>query len=566
MAGRLAKNVTEEFLTCPVCLERFKEPRTLPGCEHSFCLACLAGHIDRTLSDDTFRCPVDRAEIKLTNDVKDPWVIAASYDVNPTLDGFLRVVHNDIRRNSDAPSFYCFACQTLTTAEAAVEGHKGDDCECIKLSKAYTRVLPSLVGYRQDLEKMLRETDRLRWQKNGTTGLSESQQEVLQQIELYESKLETFYMDTKEKVSLLKGEVLEYVVEQDVGEVEDDMEAVRDQIKDAYIDLNDAIDDENMGCLLMSFSDMKPKITKLRKRLNSTLGKSSRNCSFEFVPDPKLQELFHNQLNFGTLHSIEHFNFSGQPNPSEASRVNFYDVAVNGKYIIITDGENGIIRRFLIDGSYVDSMSITNPCRITFTAESEIAVTRFFKKKITTITLGRKMHVKDHMKTKRSYVGICFLSHDKFAATFYSDDERSGIDIISKKGEIQHSLLSNTSGAGNDPLFLVPMFLTKTSNGNIVFCDFSDTRHVMCVSDALSPLWCRQVESTPCGVTCDADTVYVSLPDANHVIALDQKDGEKLRNIVKPTDGVKRPYATSACGGELVITEDESDKIHIFRV
>ncbi|XP_069122250.1 uncharacterized protein [Argopecten irradians] len=564
MAGRLAKNVTEEFLTCSVCLERYKDPRTLPGCEHSFCLACLAGHIDRTRSDDVFYCPVDRTEIKLPDDSNDPWVVAAKFDVDKTLDGFLRVVHNDIRRNSDCLSFFCFACQTLTTAEAAVEGHKNDDCECIKVSKAYKRVLPSLVGYRQELEKMLLESDKWRWQKNGQAGLTESQQEVLQQIELYESKLETFYMEIKEKVGVLKGQVMECVVEQDTGDIESDMETVRDQIKDAYIDLNDAMDDENMDSLLMSFSDMKPSLARLRKRLNSTLGKSARKCSFEFVPDPKLQELFHSQLNFGTLHSIEHFNFSGHPD--ETVSVNFYDVAVNGKYIVIADGENGTIRRFLIDGSYVDSMSITNPCRITFIGESEIAVTRFFKKKITIISLGRKMHVKDNIKTKRSYVGICSLGHDKFAVSYYNDDEPSGIDIISKKGEIQHSLHSNTSGAGRDPLFVVPMFLTKTSSGNIVFCDFSDTRHVICVSDSLAPLWCSQVESTPCGVTCDADTVYVTLPDANHVIALDQEDGEKLRNIVKPTDGVKRPYATSACGGELVITEDESDKIHIFRV
>ncbi|XP_033840248.1 nuclear factor 7, brain-like [Periophthalmus magnuspinnatus] len=46
----------EDYLTCAVCLETFKEPVTL-GCNHSFCSDCLHGYWDQ---NQTRNCPVCR--------------------------------------------------------------------------------------------------------------------------------------------------------------------------------------------------------------------------------------------------------------------------------------------------------------------------------------------------------------------------------------------------------------------------------------------------------------------------------------------------------------------------
>ena len=53
-------------ITCPVCLDTFKRPRSLP-CLHTFCTECLQGHIVNTSQASllsAFYCPVCRAQTK----------------------------------------------------------------------------------------------------------------------------------------------------------------------------------------------------------------------------------------------------------------------------------------------------------------------------------------------------------------------------------------------------------------------------------------------------------------------------------------------------------------------
>jgi len=53
-----------EIATCSICLEDFKDPRSLP-CVHSFCLQCLQGHcMDKYTGDDAL-CPLCRKEFQI---------------------------------------------------------------------------------------------------------------------------------------------------------------------------------------------------------------------------------------------------------------------------------------------------------------------------------------------------------------------------------------------------------------------------------------------------------------------------------------------------------------------
>lgn len=75
------KQIKEEFLVCPICIQRYSSPKLLP-CLHTFCKDCLAKSLNKLLDDSQpevvisgdencnetskcFSCPVCRSEIQL---------------------------------------------------------------------------------------------------------------------------------------------------------------------------------------------------------------------------------------------------------------------------------------------------------------------------------------------------------------------------------------------------------------------------------------------------------------------------------------------------------------------
>ena len=55
--GAVQRSFSEEFLTCAVCMDYYKEPRQLT-CLHSFCTPCLDAIIKQNSSKGRFPCPM----------------------------------------------------------------------------------------------------------------------------------------------------------------------------------------------------------------------------------------------------------------------------------------------------------------------------------------------------------------------------------------------------------------------------------------------------------------------------------------------------------------------------
>jgi len=64
MAMSKLKWCVTEIATCPICLDDFVEPKSLP-CVHSFCLKCIEEHCKDKLPGQSVDCPVCRMECKL---------------------------------------------------------------------------------------------------------------------------------------------------------------------------------------------------------------------------------------------------------------------------------------------------------------------------------------------------------------------------------------------------------------------------------------------------------------------------------------------------------------------
>jgi len=59
-----AASVTTDLITCPICLEMFNNPKSLP-CLHAFCLKCLEGYFKDKCPGDEILCPMCRKEFKV---------------------------------------------------------------------------------------------------------------------------------------------------------------------------------------------------------------------------------------------------------------------------------------------------------------------------------------------------------------------------------------------------------------------------------------------------------------------------------------------------------------------
>ena len=562
--SRLARNVTEDYLTCTICLQRFREPRTLP-CEHTFCLSCLASHIGTSTDADVFVCPVDKTEIQ-TNKADDPWERARAFPTDVLAEALIKAVEEDaiqsnVGENGECLDFFCFGCQEMTSAENAVENHRKPTCDCVNLQKAYQRVMPVLMNYSRELEKIYLKSEKVRRTVQSGSGISEAKHEVLSEIGDFESCLDDFYVACKADLGLLKSKVAALDVR---NETENDS-VLHDEIARRYSTFNKHFDDENVPKLLKEYMSVKKGFEELNK-FESSLEPKTQKFPLDFVPNKHLLSMLRTNQRCGILQKASNSHFRGQ-RKSPIEECNYYDVVMTDKYIVTCDGETGVVQRFLQDGSYVDSMKVDNICRMTAVTDDEIATTRLFKRKIAYISLGKKIHIRDQIKTKKSYIGICLLSDGNFCVSFYDGEEPPGIEIISDDGKVLKTILGHRNPTGSLPLFLIPMFLASTNSGYIIVCDFTDSNQVICFDSNLDLVWNQTFPNMPCCVTSDDDgTLYISFPDVNEVVAVHEEDGKKMRTVVRKSEGIKRPYAIAVNNGTLVITEDETDKIHLVKV
>ena len=65
MAGSVVQTIKTNFLTCAICLEVYRDPRTLP-CQHSFCRECLEQSVGSSEDKSTLVCPVCRKKVKIS--------------------------------------------------------------------------------------------------------------------------------------------------------------------------------------------------------------------------------------------------------------------------------------------------------------------------------------------------------------------------------------------------------------------------------------------------------------------------------------------------------------------
>ena len=126
--SNLRAQVTD-IVNCPICLEDFKDPHSLP-CLHSFCFQCLQGLYQDKNRGDNVSCPVCRKEFQI------PQGGLNSLPLNFFLQNLIEA--KDLKsketgtlcdKHSDKPlELYCFECKTNICMKCFAVSHQQHKC------------------------------------------------------------------------------------------------------------------------------------------------------------------------------------------------------------------------------------------------------------------------------------------------------------------------------------------------------------------------------------------------------------------------------------------------------
>lgn len=168
MAARLVQNISDDYLSCPICLQRFNDPRKLT-CDHTFCSHCLQQHIHNTAGRNhnslSIKCPLCRTEIvhQLHGSDAGDWITHFPVD-NLILD-LVATLSNHERQLSPVENrrnkcqvhlklylnIYCLHHLVLICSKCAEEGHSKGKCKSVAVDDAFDQLKPRIEDLRRQL-------------------------------------------------------------------------------------------------------------------------------------------------------------------------------------------------------------------------------------------------------------------------------------------------------------------------------------------------------------------------------------------------------------------------------
>ncbi|XP_019859339.1 PREDICTED: RING finger protein nhl-1-like [Amphimedon queenslandica] len=284
----------EEQLTCPICLEHYTNPKTLP-CLHSFCQHCLEElPLDKT---NYLTCPTCRHRTKLPEDG------AAAFPVAFTLNN-LQEMRNLIKYAANLPKpqealcidhgkpleFFCETCDTIICSHCSVRNHKYHECDLI--TDSYTKNCQKL---RECLSSVKEKKELLR---KSLLTLAESQCEIK---ERGEGILEDIHEMVEEMVSVLRQSERK-LIEQAKRVTNTKLEVLAGQAKSAEMSLSLLKQVENY--VERSLKTKSPQqVLNAKKQLMESMSDITKRVNVEDL-HPKEKANFVLSKNIKSLHHI----------------------------------------------------------------------------------------------------------------------------------------------------------------------------------------------------------------------------------------------------------------------
>ena len=234
----------EEQLTCPVCLDFYTNPKTLP-CLHSCCQECLEGlPLDKEGETYYLSCPICRKRIELPEGGAGAFPVAFTLNNLKETHSLLKAIpvsdpqQETCSEHGKPLELFCETCETVICHYCAVRTHKDHKYELVTdcYPKHYQKLEESLKPIKGKMEALDRVLSVI---AKGEAEIREEEEEVLQEIQSkMEEMINAFHQSEKkltEQVKRVSNARLQGLAEQKQS-VENNLKALKD-IED-YVEQN----------------------------------------------------------------------------------------------------------------------------------------------------------------------------------------------------------------------------------------------------------------------------------------------------------------------------------------
>lgn len=584
MAHCLEKNLKEDYLTCSICFDTFKDPRKL-SCGHSFCYLCLkdyAGRVDKTLS-----CPMCRRDIeKPENASVEEWISLIPHD------NLLDAIVSAVYKHSEDKSCVTLKLKEISNKICAEHGkdynqvclsrliptcsdcvdHK--NCTHASFSDANSFISSEIAEIDSQIVSQL--TDIAMIEQNSLLSLNVYQKqsmEAVESIKRIRSQVQQFYIniisDLQSKTesldwpvvdiksSLKKLKMQRSCLEQARADVEnikvknnvlDKLEAYkicRESTKHIFDDKSDDIGDKNYKIKLVENQDLLTLVNKMRTAVR-----------VEIVSDDESKADFE-MLSAESSETEDDRYMKKEWSVNKSHQSSLSGICFVETYIVAIDQFNNCCIKMSIDGAVLEKMRLAEPYQVCRCLDGNIAITCWDKNCIHLLQVEPELASTATLRTTKHYLGISCAGYGRFVVT--SAD--SSVDIISITGDIILSI--NQRRSINILKYIFGTFSVPVKammkDDTFIICD--SVRKTLVRMDLYGTILWQTVIPRITSITCGPDFIYCTLSRSNKITTVSFDGKVKDECLLQ----VRSPWAIDVEGDKIILTEDApSAQIHLI--
>ena len=303
----------QEQIQCPICLEKFVDPRSLP-CQHVFCRSCL----DQVYNEekDEVKCPTCRAVTSMSR--KGSSSLPKAIHTNSLVDLYnseplLQQVASEEDDSCEDPEkeevekcsvhgrvleMYCSTCQEVVCVVCAVQSHNNRH-ECDLLSEIFTHHWATIKEYHAIVKK------QMKLAKDALDAINRQRKNIIEQGESLKGAIDAFIDGLVERM-LAAGSVVKQDVVNTVGYMANKLNIQSSGIEDMLTQLV-TIDDTIDGLSALSQQEILRKKGELQESIRNACEPVNveqltlcQRASIKFAPNTGISEML-DKLSIGKI-------------------------------------------------------------------------------------------------------------------------------------------------------------------------------------------------------------------------------------------------------------------------